>query len=38
LVYGVEVEDPFTVGEIVSPRVLGRLEEIVKHLVIDLNG
>jgi hydrogenase maturation protease len=34
--YGIEVEDPFTIGEKVSDAVMDRLEEIVDFIVRDV--
>lgn len=36
IIYGIEVEDPFTVGEEISPGVLAGLEVIVDTIVADL--
>jgi hydrogenase maturation protease len=38
LVYGIEVRDPFTIGETVSDCIMDRLEEIVDFIVSDIRG
>jgi hydrogenase maturation protease len=36
IIYGIEVEDPFSVGEYISPAVMAQLEGIVDTIVADL--
>ena len=38
LVYGVEVRDPFTIGDTVSDEVMGKIDEIVDFIVRDVEG
>jgi hydrogenase maturation protease len=38
LVYGIEVKDPFTIGEKVSEGILDKLEEIVDFIVGDIGN
>jgi hydrogenase maturation protease len=36
LVYGIEVKDPFTIGEEVSESIMEKLEEIVDFIIEDM--
>jgi len=38
LVYGIEVEDPFAIGENMSESIMGKIDEIVDFIVSDLKG
>jgi hydrogenase maturation protease len=38
IVYGIEVEDPFSVGERISDKIMNRVDEIVEFIVTDLKG
>jgi hydrogenase maturation protease len=37
-VYGIEVADPFTIGEKVSAEVMDKLDEIVEFIIEDIRG
>ena len=38
IVYGIEVEDPFTIGDVMSDNLLKRLDEIVEFIIHDLKS
>jgi hydrogenase maturation protease len=38
VIYGIEVKDPFSIGDRISDGVMGRFEEIVDFIITDLTG